>query len=48
MTASTSSSVGMALEEAVAVEDAAVLGLPSDLVPDDGEVESDDVLGEED
>ena len=48
MTASTSSFVGIVLEDPVAFEDGAVLGLPRDVVPDEGEVESEADLGEED
>ena len=48
MTASTSSLVGIVLDEPVAVDEGAVLGLLKDVVPEDGEVEREAVLGEED
>ena len=47
ITASTSSFVGIVHDDPVAVEEGAVLGLPSDVEPDEGDVESDPVLGEE-
>lgn len=48
MTASTSSFVGIVLDEPVAVEDGAVLELRRDAERDEGEVESEADLGEED